>query len=94
MAIIKTPASCRGLQEAVEAPRIWTEGNALELELAVPNGVRAQLASMGHKLVAVPTVAGGMNAIEFNDDGQPRGLHVGAPTARRSALPVDWHGQE
>jgi hypothetical protein len=46
---------------------------------------------MGHKLAGVPTVAGGMNAIEFNDDGQLRALHVGAPTARRSASPVDWH---
>ena len=25
------------LQEAVEAPRVWTEGNALEVELAVPD---------------------------------------------------------
>ena len=27
------------LQEAVEAPRVWTEGNALEVELAVPESV-------------------------------------------------------
>src|SRR5207253_3767504 len=31
------------LQEAVEAPRVWTEGNALEVELAVPDSVRATL---------------------------------------------------
>src|SRR4249920_2635221 len=31
------------LQEAVEAPRIWTEGNALEVEQAIPEGVRAKL---------------------------------------------------
>jgi gamma-glutamyltranspeptidase len=43
---------------AVEAPRVWTEGNALEVELTVPQSVRAQLATMGHKVVAVPTVAG------------------------------------
>ena len=29
------------LQEAVEAPRVWTEGNALEVEQAVPERVRA-----------------------------------------------------
>jgi gamma-glutamyltranspeptidase / glutathione hydrolase len=51
------------LQQAVEAPRIWTEGNALEVELA------AELTSMGHKVVAVSTVAGGMNAIQFHEDG-------------------------
>ena len=61
------------LQEAVEAPRVWTEGNALEVELAVPDGVRGQLASMGHQVLAVPTVAGGMNAIQFHDDGSLSG---------------------
>jgi gamma-glutamyltranspeptidase/glutathione hydrolase len=61
------------LQEAVEAPRVWTEGNALEVETAVPDGVRAQLASMGHRVLAVPTVAGGMNAIQFHDDGSLSG---------------------
>jgi gamma-glutamyltranspeptidase/glutathione hydrolase len=61
------------LQEAVEAPRVWTEGNALEVELAVPDDVRARLSSMGHEVVAVPTVAGGMNAIQFGDDGRLTG---------------------
>ena len=61
------------LQEAVEAPRVWTEGNALEVELAVPESVRAKLTSMGHKVQVMPTVAGGMNAIEFHDDGRMSG---------------------
>jgi gamma-glutamyltranspeptidase/glutathione hydrolase len=61
------------LQEAVEAPRVWTEGNALEVESAVPEGVRAKLTAMGHKVQAVPTVAGGMNAIQFHDDGRMSG---------------------
>jgi gamma-glutamyltranspeptidase / glutathione hydrolase len=61
------------LQEAVEAPRVWTEGNALEVELAVPDSVRTQLASLGHKVLAVPTVAGGMNGIQFHDDGRMSG---------------------
>ena len=34
------------LQEAVEAPRVWTEGNALEVEQAVPKR-RAKLDSDG-----------------------------------------------
>src|SRR6185437_4182013 len=45
------------LQEAVEAPRVWTEGNALEIELAFPENVRAALTSMGHEVVQMPTVA-------------------------------------
>jgi gamma-glutamyltranspeptidase/glutathione hydrolase len=61
------------LQEAVEAPRVWSEGNALELELAVPEGVRARLEALGHKLDRRPTVAGGMNGIEFHEDGTMSG---------------------
>ena len=61
------------LQEAVEAPRVWTEGNALEVEQTVPEDVRARLASMGHQVLAVPTVAGGMNGIQFHDDGRMSG---------------------
>jgi gamma-glutamyltranspeptidase/glutathione hydrolase len=57
------------LQEAVEAPRVWTEGHVLEVEERIPESVRAALRAMGHDVVAVPTVAGGMNAIQFCDDG-------------------------
>jgi gamma-glutamyltranspeptidase / glutathione hydrolase len=57
------------LQEAVEAPRVWTEGNALEVEQAIPEHVRQTLRAMGHRVVAMATVAGGMNAIQFHDDG-------------------------
>jgi gamma-glutamyltranspeptidase/glutathione hydrolase len=76
------------LQEAVEAPRVWTEGNALEVELAVPDGVRARLISMGHKVVAVPTVAGGMNAIQFHDDGSL----TGAACWRADGTPIGLAG--
>jgi gamma-glutamyltranspeptidase/glutathione hydrolase len=57
------------LQEAVEAPRVWTEGNALEVEQAIPESVRAKLRAMGHQVVEMATVAGGMNAIQFHGDG-------------------------
>ena len=57
------------LQEAVEAPRIWTEGNALEVEPAIPESVRNKLQAMGHTVAEMATVGGGMNAIQFHDDG-------------------------
>jgi len=76
------------LQEAVEAPRVWTEGNALEVEQAVPEGVRASLTSMGHDVVAVPTVAGGMNAIQFHDDGRL----TGAACWRADGTPIGLAG--
>jgi gamma-glutamyltranspeptidase / glutathione hydrolase len=76
------------LQEAVEAPRVWTEGHALEMEFAVPDGVRATLASMGHDVLAVPTVAGGMNAIQFRDDGSL----MGAACWRADGTPIGLAG--
>ncbi|OAF08178.1 gamma-glutamyltransferase [Bradyrhizobium centrolobii] len=76
------------LQEAVEAPRVWTEGNALEVEQAVPESVRAKLASMGHRVDAVATVAGGMNGIAFDDDGSM----TGAACWRADGTPVGISG--
>jgi gamma-glutamyltranspeptidase/glutathione hydrolase len=76
------------LQEAVEAPRVWTEGNALEVEQAVPDDVRAHLTSMGHDVVAVPTVAGGMNGIEFHEDGRL----TGAACWRADGTPIGLGG--
>jgi gamma-glutamyltranspeptidase/glutathione hydrolase len=76
------------LQEAVEAPRIWTEGNALEVEPAVPDRVRADLAAMGHKVAAMSTVAGGMNAIQFHEGG---GL-TGAACWRADGMPIGLAG--
>src|SRR5258706_449540 len=76
------------LQEAVEAPRVWTEGNALEVELAVSEGVRAKLTAMGHRVQAVPTVAGGMNAIQFHDDG----CMSGAACWRADGTPIGMAG--
>ena len=76
------------LQEAVEAPRVWTEGNALEVERAVPDGVRAALVSLGHKVIAVPTVAGGMNGIQFHEDG----TLTGAACWRADGTPVGLAG--
>ena len=61
------------LQEAVEAPRVWTEGPLLEVEHGIPADVRQGLESRGHALKIMPTVAGGMNAIEFHDDGSMTG---------------------
>ena len=76
------------LQEAVEAPRVWTEGNALEVESKVPEAVRAKLTTLGHNVLAVPTVAGGMNAIQFRDDGSL----MGAACWRADGTPIGLAG--
>jgi gamma-glutamyltranspeptidase/glutathione hydrolase len=61
------------LQEAVEAPRIWTQGFDLELEPAFPKDVQTSLEAYGHSVLRVPNVGGGMNAIAFHTDGSLEG---------------------
>jgi len=61
------------LQEAVEAPRIWTEGGVLEIEDAIPDSVAAELRARGHEVVRSRRIAGGMNAIGFGADGMLTG---------------------
>ncbi|MCC7274636.1 MAG: gamma-glutamyltransferase [Alphaproteobacteria bacterium] len=76
------------LQEAVEAPRLWTQGAQVEVESVVPDAVRAALAARGHQVVAVPHVAGGMNAIAFAGDG----TMTGAACWRADGTPVGVAG--
>jgi gamma-glutamyltranspeptidase/glutathione hydrolase len=61
------------LQEAVEAPRLWTQGEAVEIEPAFGGDVRADLAARGHALARMPHIGGGMCAIRFHDDGAMEG---------------------
>jgi gamma-glutamyltranspeptidase/glutathione hydrolase len=76
------------LQEAVEAPRVWTEGGVLELEEAIPEAVAQELRARGHTVVRSPRVAGGMNAIAFNPDG----TLTGAACWRADGTPVALSG--
>jgi len=61
------------LQEAVEAPRVWTQGFALEIEPRIPDAVVQALRARGHDVLRVPNVGGGMCAIRFRDDGDLEG---------------------
>ncbi len=61
------------LQEAVEAPRVWSQGQAAEIEQKVPEAVRGAVAAMGHPVQTVASVAGGMCAIRFDPDGTMTG---------------------
>ena len=76
------------LQEAVEAPRVWTQGQELEIESRVPETVRATVAARGHDVSAVPTVGGGMNAIAFDADG----TLSGAACWRADGAPIGMSG--
>ncbi len=61
------------LQEAVEAPRVWTQGYGLELEPRVPDAIASDLRARGHAIERVPNVGGGMCAIRFHDSGDMEG---------------------
>ena len=76
------------VQESVEAPRVWTQGQDLEVETAVPEDVRAGLAARGHRVVPLPHVAGGMGAIAFEEDG----TLTGASCWRADGSPVGIGG--
>ena len=76
------------LQEAIEAPRLWTHGFGVEMETGFPEPVRAALAARGHDVLAVPAVGGGMCAIGFGPDG----VLTGAACWRADGTPVGLGG--
>ena len=76
------------LQEAVEAPRIWTEGGVVEMEEAFPDEVASDLARRGHEIARMRRIGGGMNAIAFGDDGRL----TGAACWRADGTPVGIAG--
>ena len=57
----------------MEAPRVWTQGHALEIEAGFPAGVFKALAERGHQVARTGNVAGGMSAIQFHADGTLEG---------------------
>ncbi|HVZ09801.1 gamma-glutamyltransferase [Rhodopila sp.] len=78
------------VQEAVEAPRVWTQGYGLELEGGIAEDVAAGLAAMGHDVLRVGNVAGGMSALRFHPDGTMEGASCwradGTPVALGGGL--------
>jgi len=76
------------LQEAVEAPRVWTQGHTLELEPGVSEETATALAARGHDVERVRSVGGGMGAIAFAPDG----TMTGAACWRADGTPVGIGG--
>ena len=75
-------------QQAVEAPRVWTQGGPLELEPAFPASLAHALATRGHDVQRVGRIAGGMNAIAFAPDG----MLTGAACWRADGTPIGLAG--
>jgi len=76
------------LQQAVEAPRLWTEGGVVEVERGFDETLDAALRARGHEVLRVPRIAGGMNAIAFAGDG----TLTGAACWRADGTPVGIAG--
>ena len=76
------------LQQAVEAPRVWTQGQNLELEFSVSNEASEGLDKMGHSIERVDRIAGGMNGVMFDNEGF---IH-GAACWRADGSPVGLSG--
>ena len=76
------------VQEAVEAPRIWTQGFGVEVENAVPASIMAELRARGHEVVDAGNVGGGMSAIQFDADG----TMTGAACWRADGTPIALGG--
>jgi gamma-glutamyltranspeptidase/glutathione hydrolase len=76
------------LQQAVEAPRIWTQGGPVEIEPAIPDAVADALSARGHFVQRVRRIAGGMNAIAFAEDG----MMTGAACWRADGTPIGLAG--
>ena len=74
-------------QQAVEAPRVWTLGENLELESGFPDNVLRGLRQRGHKIMEVPAVGGGTGMIQFQD-----GQLVGASCWRADGSPIGIGG--
>ncbi|WP_343060883.1 gamma-glutamyltransferase [Aquamicrobium lusatiense] len=72
------------LQEAVEAPRIFTWGQEVEVETGFPEATRQALADKGHTISPVDHVAGGMGAIRFHENG----VMEGASCWRADGVPM------
>jgi gamma-glutamyltranspeptidase/glutathione hydrolase len=88
-AIINVIDHGMSLQEAVEAPRVWTQGQELEVEAAIPPAIRDALTARGHHLVEVTAVAGGMNGIQLDPE---TGLMTGAACWRADGSPAALGG--
>ena len=77
------------VQEAVGAPRLWTQGQDVELEQVFGEGVQAGMSGLGHPVVRVANVAGGMNGVLMDHE---RGLMTGAACWRADGVPAGLSG--
>jgi len=74
-------------QEAVEAPRLWTLGEDVEVEPGFDSAALADLQRRGHRITPLPVVGAGMGMIHFSE-----GLMTGASCWRADGTPIGLSG--
>ncbi len=74
-------------QEAVEAPRLWTLGEEVEVEPGFTADSLSALRVRGHELLELPYIGGGMGMIAFSD-----GTMTGASCWRADGSPIGLGG--
>jgi len=74
-------------QEAVEAPRIWTQGENLETENAIGEKVLKRLAELGHRVSPMKIIGAGMGMIQFEENRM-----TGASCWRADGTPIGIGG--
>ncbi|MEX0943397.1 MAG: gamma-glutamyltransferase [Pseudomonadales bacterium] len=74
-------------QEAVEAPRIWTLGDVVEVEPGFPEAVLAELTKRGHSISRLKVVGAGMGMIAFTNEAI-----TGASCWRSDGTPIGLGG--
>ena len=57
------------LSEAIEAPRVWSQGESVEIERGFDQALVDSMKAKGHAAVRTPCVGAGMNAIAIGNDG-------------------------
>ncbi|MDP2082163.1 MAG: gamma-glutamyltransferase family protein [Pseudotabrizicola sp.] len=74
------------LQSAIDAPRSFAGPDGLELERGYGEGVRAELAALGHHIVTPDTPLGGAQAIVLGADG----VLVGGSDPRKDGIALGY----
>ena len=84
------------IQQAVEAPRLWTMGipgtpeGKLQVEPDFDERLLTELSRKGHDIIKVPKIAGGMNGVLVRDDG----VMYGGACWRADGTPIGISGGE
>jgi gamma-glutamyltranspeptidase/glutathione hydrolase len=73
-------------QEAIDAPRAFSDAGSLKMENGYSNVVRQELADMGHDVVTPDTAIGGAQAIDIRLDG----VLVGASDPRKDGCALGY----